>query len=207
MNSDKPTTSNPNQATEPVATLATVPMWLFVGVFVLLCGGAVYFDARGGWFDARVYGPYHKPPLDFQPPRGDGPDLEYGRRVYNMTCSACHQPTGLGSAANNAPPLVGSEWVTTAGPNRIIRIVLNGLSGPIEVAGKQYGAGVMTPFKDSLSDADIAAVLTFIRMNPDWKHNASPVTPAQVTKIREATKDRGSLNWTAAELLKISDSD
>lgn len=206
MNTGKSTTTNPSQATEPVATLATVPMWLFVGVFVLLCGGAVYFDARGGWFDARVYDPYRKLPVDFQW-RDDGPDLEYGRRVYNMACSACHMPSGLGNPGVHAPPLVGSEWVTTAGPNRLIRIVLNGLSGPIEVAGKQYGAGVMTPFKDSLSDADIAAVLTFIRMNPDWKHNALPVTPEQVTKIREATKDRGSLNWTAAELLKLSDSD
>ncbi len=204
MNAENPTIHNRNE-TEPVATQAAVPMWLFVGVFVLLCLGAVYFDARGGWFDARVYGQYTRAPVDFQPQR-DGPDLEYGRRVYNMACSACHQPNGLGSAAQNAPPLVGSEWVLAEGPNRIIRIVLNGLSGPIEVAGKQYGAGVMTPFKDSLSNEDIAAVITFIRMNSEWKHNATPVTPEQVAKIREATKDR-MVNWTAAELLKVSGSD
>jgi mono/diheme cytochrome c family protein len=205
MNLENPTTTNANE-TEPVSTLTAVPMWLFVGVFVLLCLGAVYFDARGGWFDARVYEPYNKPPLDFQPPKGEGPDLEYGRRVYNMACSACHQPTGLGSTANNAPPLVGSEWVSVAGPNRMIRIVLNGLQGPIEVAGKQYGAGVMTPFKDALSNEDIAAVITFVRLNPEWKHNASPVTAEQVAKIRELTKDR-MVNWTAAELEKIPDSD
>lgn len=205
MNRD-PTTKNTTE-TEPVSTHATVPMWLFVVMFVLLCLGAVYFDARGGWFDARVYAHYKMPPVDFQPPRGDGPDIEYGRRVYNMACSACHQVTGLGSTANNAPPLVGSEWVQAAGPNRVIRIVLNGLQGPIEVAGKQYGAGVMTPFKDSLSDADIAAVITFIRMNPEWKHTGTEVKPEQVAKIRALTKDRGSVNWTAAELLKVPDGD
>ena len=205
MNADsQPALNTPE--TEPVATPATVPIWLFVTMFVLLCGGAIYFDARGGWFDARVYAPYHQPPVDFQPEKGDGPDLEHGRRVYNMACSACHQATGLGSTAQNAPPLVGSEWVLAAGPNRVIRIVLNGLQGPIEVAGKPYGAGVMTPFKDSLSDEDIAAALTFVRMNPEWKHNASPVTPGQVAKIRELTKDR-MINWTAAELVKIPDSD
>jgi len=193
--------------TEPVTTPATVPVWLFAVMLVLLCGGAVYFDARGGWFDARVYGPYHKPPMDFQPPRGDGPDLEAGRRVFNLACAACHMATGLGNPGVHAPPLVGSEWVQAPGPNRIIRIVLNGLSGPIEVAGKQYGAGVMTPFKDSLSDADIAAVLTFVRMNPEWKHNATPVTPEQVAKIREATKARGMINWSAAELLNIPEND
>jgi mono/diheme cytochrome c family protein len=204
MNPEKPISAATE--TEPVSTLTTVPMWLFAALFLLLCGGAVYFDARGGWFDARVYAPYHQAPQDFQPPRTDGPDLERGRRVYNMACSACHQTTGLGSTANNAPPLVGSEWVLAPGPNRIIRIVLHGLSGPIEVAGKQYGAGVMTPFKDSLSNDDIAAVINYIRLNPEWKHAASPVTTEQVARIREATKDRVA-NWTAAELLKIAETD
>jgi mono/diheme cytochrome c family protein len=123
-----------------------------------------------------------------------------------MACSACHQTTGLGSTANNAPPLLASEWVLAEGPNRIIRIVLNGLQGPIEVAGKPYGAGVMTPFKDSLSDADIAAVITFIRMNPEWNHKGTEVKPEQVAKIREETKTR-AVNWTAAELLKVPESD
>ena len=206
MNAQNPTTPNTTE-TEPVSTLTTVPMWLFVAMFVLLCGGTVYFDARGGWFDARVYPPFIKPPDEFQPPAGEGPDLAHGRRVFEITCAVCHMPSGLGSPAVHAPPLVGSEWVLAAGPNRIIRIALNGLQGPIEVAGQQYGAGVMTPFKDSLSDDDIAAALTFVRMNPEWKHNASPVTPEQVAKIRALTKDRGSLNWTSAELLKIPDTD
>jgi mono/diheme cytochrome c family protein len=206
MNPENPTTSSTTE-TEPVSTHATVPMWLFVGVFVLLCVGAVYFDARGGWFDARVYAPYNKPPIDFQPLKTDGPDLARGRRVFEMACAVCHMPSGLGNPGVHAPPLVSSAWVLAPGPNRAIRIVLNGLSGPIEVVGKQYGAGVMTPFRDSLSDEDIAAALTFVRMNPEWKHNASPVTPEQVAKIRELTKDRGSVNWTAAELLKVSDSD
>jgi mono/diheme cytochrome c family protein len=205
MNPENPTTSSTTE-TEPVSTHATVPMWLFVGVFVLLCVGAVYFDARGGWFDARVYAPYNKPPIDFQPLKTDGPDLARGRRVFEMACAVCHMPSGLGNPGVHAPPLVGSEWVLAPGPNRAIRIVLNGLSGPIEVAGKQYGAGVMTPFKDSLPDEDIAAALTFVRMNPEWKHNASQVTPEQVAKIRALTKDR-MVNWTAAELEKLPDSD
>jgi mono/diheme cytochrome c family protein len=200
MNPENPTTTNTTD-TEPVSTQATVPMWLFVGVFVLLCLVAVYFDARGGWFDARIYKPYSR--LPDPPPPTDGPNLGHGQRVYNMACAVCHQANGLGSTAQNAPPLVGSEWVLAEGPNRIIRIVLHGLQGPIEVAGKQYGAGVMTPFKDALSDEDVAAVLSFIRMNPEWKHKGTEVKPEQVTKIRELTKDRGSVNWTAAELVKV----
>jgi mono/diheme cytochrome c family protein len=147
-----------------------------------------------------------KPPVGLQPPPKDGPNLAHGQRVYNMACTACHQANGLGSTANNAPPLVDSEWVLAEGPNRIIRIALNGLSGPIEVAGKQYGAGVMTPFKDALSDEDIAAVLSFVRTNPEWKHKGTWVKPEQVKKIRDETKDR-MVNWTAAELLKVPASD
>jgi mono/diheme cytochrome c family protein len=206
MKPEKPKTANTAE-TEPAPTVNTVPMWLFGVLFVLLCTGAIYFDARGGWFDARVYQPYVRPPEDFQPRDPGGENLGAGKRVYDMACAVCHMPSGLGNPGVHAPPIAGSEWVLAPGPNRLIRIVLHGLQGPIEVAGKQYGAGVMTPFKDVLSDQDIAAVLTFIRMNPEWKHKATPVTPAQVAKVRDLTKDRGSVNWTAAELLQIPESD
>ena len=58
----------------------------------------------------------------------------------------------------------------------------------------------MFAFRDLLSDADIAAVLTFIRT--EWGNAASPIRLEQVKKIREATADR-STQWTEAELLKI----
>ena len=64
------------------------------------------------------------------------------------------------------------------------------------------GTGIMTGFRPALSDEDIAAVLTYIRYQREWKHNASPVTPAQVKAVRDATKDRSS-NWNEAELLKV----
>ena len=82
--------------------------------------------------------------------------------------------------------------------------MLDGLAGPLKVHGQQYGSGVMTPFKTVLSDLDIAAVLTYLRYQREWKHNASPVTPEQVRAVRAATKDR-SANWTEPELLKVSE--
>jgi mono/diheme cytochrome c family protein len=86
----------------------------------------------------------------------------------------------------------------------MIRIALDGLSGPIKVKGQQYGSGVMTGFRPALNDQQIADVLTYIRMSREWKHNASPVTAAQVKAVRDATSDRAS-NWTEAELLKASE--
>jgi mono/diheme cytochrome c family protein len=198
----EPKSPNPAAESEPTASLATVPMWLIALMLVLLLGGAVYFDARGGWFDARVYKPFAALPEQFQPPPPDGPDLRPGRRIYDAACAACHMVNGVGNPAVNAPPIAGSDWVLADGPNRLIRIVLDGLAGPIEVSGKQYGGGVMTPFKGTFSDEEIAQVLTYIRRNPDWKHDASEVTAEQVAKIRELSKDR-AVNWTSAELLTI----
>jgi len=203
--SQKSSCAMPETGTTPGGS--TVPMWLFGLMFCLLFLAAWTFDLRGGWFEAKVYAPYNSlaDVQRFQPPPTDeDPLFGRGKVVYSKICAPCHQDNGLGSAAQNAPPLAGSEWVLAKGPNRIVRIVLHGLSGPIEVSGKQYGAGVMTPFGSALSDEEVAAVLTFIRQNKLWQHNASAVTPEQVKAIREATKDR-TANWTAPELLKESD--
>ena len=91
--------------------------------------------------------------------------------------------------------MVGSEWVT--GPaGTVVRIILHGLEGPIEVANATYN-GVMPAWKDVLSDAEIAAVATFIRQ---WSPNrAGPVTPEEVAAIRRATAAR-ERPWTANEL-------
>jgi len=97
------------------------------------------------------------------------------------------------------PPLGGSEWVNAEGHQRIIRIVLNGLSGPIEVSGAQFN-NVMVPWRDILKDEDIAAVLTFIRS--EWGNKGDPVPVEEVKAVRAATPDRAS-PWTADELKQV----
>lgn len=191
---------------EPTVATATPPLWLIALLFVMFFCAAWSFDQRSGWFSRQVYGPYAslEAVQQFQPPAADEDPLYARGKVVFATCAACHQANGLGSTSVGAPPLVESEWVLASGPNRIVRIVLDGLAGPIKVKGQQYGTGVMTPFRAALSDEDIAAVLTYIRQNRDWKHNASNVTPEQVKAIREATKDRGT-QWNEADLLKVSE--
>ena len=110
--------------------------------------------------------------------------------------------TGLGNPGNNVPPLVHSEWVLAEGPNRVIRIVLNGLRGPVKVAGKDFISDGMLPWRDTLTDGQIADVLTFIRSNQEWGHNAPPITPELVTKIREETKGR-AVQWTIDKLIEV----
>ena len=120
---------------------------------------------------------------------------EDGAQVYNTLCVACHGPDGKG--LNGLPPLVGSEW-PKGQAERSIKIVLNGLTGPVEVAGKTYNID-MPPQGAVLSDEKIAAALTYVRKT--FAGNAGAVTPELVKSVRAATAAR-TTPWTAAELLK-----
>jgi mono/diheme cytochrome c family protein len=104
-------------------------------------------------------------------------------------------------APGQFPPLAGSEWVNESEPGRVIRAVLNGLQGPISVHGQNFN-NVMVPW-NSLSDEDIAAVITFVRQNKEWGNTASAVTPAQVQAVRLKIKPHPTA-FTADELLKVS---
>jgi mono/diheme cytochrome c family protein/glucose/arabinose dehydrogenase len=113
-------------------------------------------------------------------------------------CATCHQKDGNGLPEAQFPPLAGSEWVQGS-EDRLIRLTLHGLIGPIEVKGVKYpGAVPMTPFK-FLSDAEVADVLTFVRNA--FGNQAAPVTPQAVQKVRAATKEQPSF-YSATELQK-----
>jgi mono/diheme cytochrome c family protein len=113
-------------------------------------------------------------------------------------CATCHQANGAGLDPA-FPSLVNSSWVTEEA-DRLIKVVLHGLMGPIEVNGKKYDGQVpMTPFGGLLNDAEVASVLTFVRNS--FGNKAAPVTAAQVKAVRAATKGRTSF-YMADELLK-----
>jgi mono/diheme cytochrome c family protein len=67
----------------------------------------------------------------------------------------------------------------------------------ILLAGKEGSIGLMPPLGGSLTDDQIAAVLTYIRR--DWGHAGSPVAPEDVKEVRGLTKMR-TKPWTDAEL-------
>ena len=125
-------------------------------------------------------------------------EAQDGKALY-ARCTACHQENGKG-IANAFPPLAGSSWVT--GPaSRPIAIVLHGLQGPLKVGTATYN-GVMIAYGTGqpMTDAEVAAVVTYIRTS--WGNKASAVTAAQVAQVRAATKARKGA-FTEAELLKL----
>lgn len=124
-----------------------------------------------------------------------------GREIYLREgfCGTCHQPDGEGLSASGFPPLAGTPWVEGS-EDRLIKLVLNGLQGPIEVKNVRYSGQVpMTPFGGMLDDEEIAAVLTYVRNT--FGNKASAVTPEKVAAVRQATKDKKGF-YSPDELLK-----
>ena len=119
--------------------------------------------------------------------------FEKGRTIYASLCGGCHQPHGYG-LEGLAPPLVDSEWVLGS-PDVAARIVMHGLNGPVKVGGRTWDLAM--PPMLQLTDADVAAVLTYVRR--EWEHTASPVSPAYVKDVRSKFSDR-TAGWTADEL-------
>ncbi|HZZ00160.1 MAG TPA: cytochrome c [Candidatus Baltobacteraceae bacterium] len=101
-----------------------------------------------------------------------------GAKVYQTNCSSCHQVNGEGTPGA-FPPLVNNP-VVTGEPAKLIHIVKYGLSGAITVDGKAFN-GMMPAWGTQLSNADIAATLTYVRTS--WGNKASAVTAAQVAGV------------------------
>lgn len=103
-----------------------------------------------------------------------------GGKVYSVYCSSCHQRNGRGDS-QRFPPLAESEWVT-GDKSRLIRVLLKGLEGPIEVKGQSYN-NVMPPHS-FLKDEEISEVLTHIRSN--FGNTASEISTEEVAAARKA---------------------
>jgi mono/diheme cytochrome c family protein len=121
-----------------------------------------------------------------------------GKAIFQKLCAACHQPDGMGKEGV-APPLVGSEWVLADKGDRLVRIVLNGMSGPVQVKGREWNLA-MPPWRDNLKDDEIAVVLTYVRSHVG-DNNAGPIKPELVSTARNESHPGPE---TAAELLKAA---
>src|SRR5262245_5511652 len=111
--------------------------------------------------------------------------FQSGKDVYTKSCAGCHAAEGQGS--NVGAPLAGSRWVNGPTANAV-RILVN---------GKEGAMGLMPPAGASMSDDQVAAILTFIRGS--WGNTAVPVNPLEVKETRLMYSYRKT-PWTEAEL-------
>lgn len=119
-----------------------------------------------------------------------------GKRLFEGSCAACHQLHGLGMDGL-APPLADSDWVLGS-EQRLTRIVLHGLTGPVKVNDRTYHLDM--PSMGMFDDDQIAAILTYVRR--EWENAAPPVEPQTVKQIRGETAKRREA-WSQHELLKV----
>ena len=128
--------------------------------------------------------------------------IQTGKEIYlrDGFCNTCHQPNGKGLAASGFPPLTESKWVL-GNEDRLIKIVLKGIYGPIVVNGKKYPGQVpMTPYGGLLNDKEVAAVLTYIRNS--FGNKASAVEEKTVKRVREEIKNKVGF-YSPDELLLV----
>jgi len=189
---------------EPSEGFTPMPLFLlgFISAMIFVC--SVYVVHYRGDFDPLVYDERYDAAAAkaaASGPKQLTPEqiLASGKRLY-QTCAACHQANGLG-VAGVYPPLAASEWVTGS-EERLIRVLLHGLNGPIQVKGNPYN-GAMPAFGKvsgggyNWSDEKIAHVLSYIRH--DWGNNAEFITKEKVTEVLKAEGARAK-PWTQDEL-------
>jgi mono/diheme cytochrome c family protein len=124
-----------------------------------------------------------------------------GKAIYARDgyCNTCHQSNGKGLESSGFPPLAGTTWVTGS-EERLIKLVLKGLYGPIDVLGKKYPGQVpMTPFAGMLNDDEVAAVLTYVRNS--FGNKASAISAEKVKATRASVQDKTGF-YSPEELLK-----
>lgn len=114
-----------------------------------------------------------------------------GKAIYTTkaACSACHGADGEG-LDNLGPPLDQSEWVTKS-PERLTKILLHGMVGPLTVNGVKYNPALAMPGlneNNTITNQDLADVMNYIRNS--WNNKAPVTTAESVKKIRSATKDQ-----------------
>jgi mono/diheme cytochrome c family protein len=127
-----------------------------------------------------------------------GSAAQDGAEVFAAHCAACHQVDGTG-IPGAFPPLAGSNWVNGRDAT-VVQIVLRGVQGALTVNGVEYN-GAMPEFGSQLSDARIAAVLSYVR--GQWGNKGGPVGAALVRTQRAATLTR-SAPWNGeADLAKM----
>ena len=105
--------------------------------------------------------------------------MRAGAAIYKDSCAACHKDTGTGDV-HLFPRLAGSALVQSDDPTTLVRMVLQGT----RAASTQSmpTAPAMPAFDWRLSDAQAAAVLTYIRNS--WGNAAGPVSAGAVTSQR-----------------------
>ena len=184
---------------DPAERFRPLPWFVVMLIGAMAMWGMFYIHDMKGNLDS-AYGDARTPSAlmaSAGPGAASGSAAVDGGQLFAAKCVACHQATGLG-LPGVFPPLAGSEWVLGS-DKALVQIPLHGITGSIQVKGATY-SGAM-PMFNTLSDAEIAAVLSYVRSQ--WGNAAPSVSPATVAAGRKATQSR-STPFASGEEIKQS---
>ncbi len=99
---------------------------------------------------------------------------------YRQFCSSCHRRDGRG-APGVFPPLAGNRSVLSDDPTSVIHITLTGWT---EAATRFSKHAFSMPEYSSLTDAELAEILTFVRTS--WGNKGGAISAAQIKEQRDA---------------------
>lgn len=113
-----------------------------------------------------------------------------GATIFAEICSACHQPGGEG-APGVAPSLHSSVWgrLGDKAPQYIAMVLVNGLTGKLEVDGEVFMSGM--PVQAAMSDEELAAVANHVVKT--FNKLPAEVTPDQIAAARTAHKSAAQI--------------
>jgi cytochrome c6 len=106
--------------------------------------------------------------------QAQGPEkqIQEGKKLFEGTCADCHRINGQG-LPDKFPALAGNPFVVGE-PTKVIDTVLNGRKGKL---------GQMPTWKDTFTDQQIAAIISYVRQA--WSNKAGPITAEMVKKRRK----------------------
>jgi len=168
------------------------PRWFYAFTMVALLIGTFYLGRHMGKLDATAHIGFLERSV---PSQGTAKQSAPGSDIFQQRCSTCHQADGKG-IPGAFPPLVQSAYVL-GDKERLLKIILHGLTGPLEVEGKSFN-GMMPAWGTLMSDAEIAAVASYIREGLG-ENNAGKVSEEEVRTLRKRFEHRDK-PWTVNEL-------
>ncbi|MBN8924936.1 MAG: alcohol dehydrogenase [Rhodanobacter sp. 68-29] len=107
-----------------------------------------------------------------------------GGKLYEQQCSTCHGKQGEG-VPGVYPPLDGNTSVTEPTATNAVRGVLLGGFAPATAGNPRPYS--MPPFAQQLSDAEVAAVVSYIRQS--WSNRGGAVRSDEVGRLRHTPTD------------------
>ena len=171
--------SQERENADPEERIRPMPVVVLALMLAMVAFGVVYILMSGSFGSPELGDRRTVADLSGPAPAAEGAVAD-GKQLFTAHCVACHQATGKG-LAGVFPPLDASEWVT--GDTRTLaNILLHGINGEIEVAGVAY-QGAMPAFQQ-LSDAELAALGTYIRSN--WSNKADALQADLFAQERKA---------------------